>query len=61
MNDSRCPFTGGACDGGAVYDDGTVGCAYKDAPDEPCAWVGELPPGTSPRDFYNQTVMEEQP
>ena len=58
MGDSRCSFTGSACDGGLVYGDGTVGCGYKGAPGDECAWLDELTDGTSPRDFYNQTVME---
>lgn len=55
---SECPFTGGRCDGGEVYADGTVGCGYKGVPGVECAWIAELPCGTSSRDFYNSAVME---
>ena len=58
MSAGKCPFTGLACDGGKVYSDGTVGCAFKKEPDAVCEWTGELPEGTSPRDFYNQALME---
>ncbi len=55
----RCPFTGGRCDGGETYPNGTVGCGYKATPDAECKWLAELPDGASPRDFYNQAIMEE--
>ena len=53
----RCPFTGGECDGGTAGD-GWAGCGYKDAPDSRCLWADDVPESTSPRDFYNDTVME---
>ena len=53
-----CPFVGCGCDGGAIHADGTVGCGFKEHPDALCAWMDELPPNTSPRDFYNAAVME---
>lgn len=56
--DRNCPFTRGECDGAEMYDDGTIGCAFMEAPDAECAWIAELPEGASPRDFYNQTIME---
>ena len=54
----ECPFTGLGCDGGETYPDGTIGCAFKESPDAECAWIADVPDGTSPRDFYNQTIME---
>ena len=56
--DRNCPFTRGECDGGIVHEDGNVGCAFKEAPDAECAWMAELPEGMSPRDFYNEKVLE---
>lgn len=58
MGALKCPFTGGECDGGTPHADGTAGCGYKATPSSECEWLAELPDGTSPRDFYNQTVME---
>lgn len=55
---SECVFTGLACDGGLVHPDGTVGCGFKEAPDAGCAWMADVPDGKSPRDFYNETIME---
>lgn len=54
----RCPFTGGACDGGTIHADGTVGCGFRESPDTTCKWTAELPDGMSPRDFYNAALME---
>lgn len=56
-----CPFTLGACDGGEVHAGGVAGCGYKASPDAECEWTAELPPGVSPRDFYNAAVLGEQP
>ena len=58
MSTCKCPFTGAECDGGTMFQDGTIGCAYKTAPDAECAWIAKLPEGVSPRDFYNQSIME---
>jgi len=58
MDENRCPFTGGECDGGAIHAGGIVGCAYKESPIAECAWLAELPDGTAPRDFYNTALME---
>ena len=57
-NGARCSFTGGECDGGKVYPDGTVGCGYRESPESECAWIAEMPDGTGPRDFYNAACME---
>jgi len=58
MSAVKCPFTGLACDGGTVDIYGTVGCAYKRSPEGECAWTRDVPGGVSPRDFYNQSVMD---
>jgi len=58
MGDTECMFTGGTCDGGMIYEDGTVGCGFKESPDAECSWIVDVPEGTSPRDFYNQSIME---
>lgn len=58
MDCYECPFTGCECDGGAIYPNGTVGCAFKGSPDSECAWLADVPDGTSPRDFYNEKIME---
>ena len=56
---SECLFIPTAeCDGGAIHADGTIGCAFKEAPDAECSWIADVPEGTSPRDFYNQAIME---
>ena len=53
-----CPFTGGRCDGGEIHPDGTIGCAFKREPSDECEWTAELPEGASPRDRYNELMME---
>ena len=54
-----CPFVPiFICDGGTIHADGTVGCAFRETPEGECAWIADVPEGTSPRDFYNQTIME---
>lgn len=56
---SECLFIPTAeCDGGTIHADGTIGCAFKEAPDAECSWIADVPEGTSPRDFYNQAIME---
>ena len=54
----ECPFTGRGCDGGETYQDVTVGCGFMESPDAECAWMADVPDGTSPRDFYNAKMME---
>ena len=46
------------CDGGTVYANGTIGCGFKESPGTKCAWMADLPEGASPRDFYNEKIME---
>ncbi|MBQ9002161.1 MAG: hypothetical protein IJ087_09940 [Eggerthellaceae bacterium] len=58
MSESECLFTGCECDGGRTHADGATGCAYKETPDSECAWLADVPDGTSPRDFYNEKIME---
>ena len=58
MGTNQCPFTRGACDGGEIHANGTVGCGYKVSPDSECAWLADVPDGTSPRDFYNEKILE---
>ena len=57
MDTEQCPFTGGECDGGIVYPDGTVGCGFKPSADDECVWFTDVPDGMSPRDFYNDAVI----
>jgi len=53
-----CPFTGAACSGGITYDDGTVGCGFKDEPGDQCDLVADVPSGVHPRDWYNAMLLE---
>lgn len=53
-----CPFTATTCTGGIIYDDGWIGCVFKDAPESECSWLAEVPDGQTPRDFYIEKVME---
>ena len=53
-----CPFTRSECDGGTVYEDGTIGCGFRETPDSECEWMTDLSDGQSPRDYYNELLME---
>ena len=55
---SRCDFTGGKCDKGKIYDDGSVGCGFYDQQFNQCSWFDYLPPGMPPRMFYNERKIE---
>lgn len=55
---NRCPFTGTGCSGGTVYDDGTVGCGFKEEPSDPCDLMEDVRPDVHPRDWYNAMLLE---
>lgn len=56
-NGGKCPFTGVECDGGEIGQDGMIGCVFKAHPDNPCGYLQDVPEGTAPRDFYNETIL----
>lgn len=57
MDEKACPFTGGRCDGGEIYADGSIGCVMGPSPEE-CGMLGCVPDGETPRDYYNRMLME---
>lgn len=58
MGGDRCPFTSAPCDGGAIHDGGSVGCAYKASPESPCDLMADVPFGVNPRDWLNSELIE---
>lgn len=59
MNEiTKCEFTGGVCDKGKIYKDGSIGCGYYNTERDQCIWFDDLPQGMPPRDFYNSLLIE---